>query len=159
MNVTFRVLPIPDDIDIMQTVAVWSLEQWGADFPDDSLDTYINLYKESVRATSGIPRVLVAMNERNAPVGTITFIADDDLPGAPEPGPWLAALFVLPESRSNGVGQALVDAVIDHARLLGHHTLYLYTDEQVSWYEALGWKCVRQAALANHEVTVMSLSL
>ena len=159
MNVNFRVVPIPSDFHIMQTVATWSIQQWGADFPSDSLETYINLYEESLRSTTGIPRVFVALNKDNAPVGTITFVADDDLPHSTEPGPWLAALFVLPEYRGHGVGHTLVRTVTNHAYSLGHHTLYLYTEDLMSWYEEMGWTRVRGATLANHEVTVMSLSL
>lgn len=159
MIVTFRIVPMPDDINVMQVVASWSIEQWGADFPNDTVDTYVDLYKESVRSTSAIPRVFVALTDNGSPVGTITFISDDELPNAPEPGPWLAALFVLPEFRNEGLGRALVDTVIHHARSLGYHTLYLYTQNQMSWYEAMNWQRIRQAQLAEHEVTVMSRPL
>jgi GNAT superfamily N-acetyltransferase len=159
VNVTFHIAPISDDAAIMQTVAKWSIEQWGADFPNDSIETYLNLYKESANSTSGIPRTFVALDKRGAPVGTITFIADDDLPQATEPGPWLAALFVAPEARSQGLGHALVNTVCDYSRALGYHTLYLYTADLMSWYEDMGWTRVRKTELTDHEVTVMSRSL
>jgi len=158
VNVTFRVVPIPDDANIMNTVATWSIEQWGADFSNDSIDTYINLYKESASSISGIPRVFIALNEDDTPVGTITFIADDELPRAIEPGPWLAALFVLPECRGQSIGRALVNTVIEHSHALGHHTLYLYTADLMSWYEGMGWTRVRRTKLGDHEVTVMSFT-
>lgn len=158
MTVTYQIVPIPDDANIMHTVASWSIEQWGSNFPNDSIDTYINLYKESLNSISGIPRVFVALNEHGSPIGTITFIADDELPRATEPGPWLAALFVFPECRGQGIGHALVKTVIEHSRALGHHTLYLYTADLMSWYEDMSWTRLRRTQLGDHEVTVMSYS-
>lgn len=110
----------------------------------------------SVTSTTGIPRVFVASNTANEPIATITFVANDDLPNASEPGPWLAALFVMPEHRHHGIGSALVDTVVDHAKSLGHKQLYLYTADQVKWYEDLGWSPLRQARLTDYFVTVMS---
>lgn len=159
MNVQFRVIPIPDDRDIMHVVAAWSMSEWGDDFPDDSIDTYTDLYRQSQESRNGIPRVFIAMDQDEQPVGTITFIADDELPDATESGPWLAALYVLPDFRGHGVGRALVDCVIDHAGTHGHSNLYLYTSDQVSWYEGMGWTSLRHATLGNQRVTVMSYSL
>ena len=156
VKVQFHISPIPDDDIVMNTVATWSISQWGSDFLEDTIDTYVNLYRMSVTSTTGIPRVFIASNTANDPIATITFVANDDLPDASEPGPWLAALFVLPEHRHQGIGGALVNTVVDHARSLGHTQLYLYTADQVKWYEDMGWLPLRKARLSNYFVTVMS---
>ena len=148
-----------NDDQVLTTVASWSIDQWGADFPEDSIDTYLDLYRESIASSTGIPRVFVALNELEHPIATITFVADDDLPDAVESGPWLAALFVLPECRHHGLGTALVHEVVQHARQLGYPALYLYTRDQVEWYEHMGWSVVRTARLSDHSVTVMTLTL
>jgi GNAT superfamily N-acetyltransferase len=157
--VFFRIVPIPHNDDILREVATWSMEQWGADFPNDTIDTYVSLYKDSIASTSGLPRVFVALDDNDTPIGTITCIDDDELPDAIEEGPWLAALFVLPECRQSGIGQALVDAVVQHARSCGFNKLYLYTERHVAWYEKMGWAVVREATLSDHVVTVMTRSL
>lgn len=159
MTVDFQIIPIQKDDEILTTVASWSIQQWGADFPDDSIDTYLDLYAESITSSTGIPRVFLALNAHMQPVATITFVADDDLPNAIESGPWLAALFVLPEYRHRGLGKSLVRTVVKHARVLGYSTLYLYTADQVKWYEDMGWSVVREARLSDHNVTVMALTL
>jgi GNAT superfamily N-acetyltransferase len=157
--VIFRIVSIPPNDEILHEVATWSMEQWGVDFPHDTIDTYVNLYKESIASSSGLPRVFVALDNNDTPIGTITCIDDDELPNALEEGPWLAALFVLPECRQSGIGQALVDAVVQHARSCGYSKLYLYTERHVAWYEKLGWTVVREATLSDHVVTVMTRSL
>lgn len=159
MTVDFQIIPMPNDDEVLTTVASWSIKQWGADFPEDSADTYVRLYVESITSSAGIPRVFVALNAQKQPVATITFVADDDLPDATEPGPWLAALLVLPEYRQQGLGRSLVRAVVEHARSLRYSTLYLYTPDQVQWYERMGWSVVREARLSDHKVTVMALVL
>jgi predicted N-acetyltransferase YhbS len=54
--------------------------------------------------------------------------------------PWLAALFVAPEFRRRGIGEALVRAIEDHARQVGTTTLHLYTLEAEAFYARLGWQ-------------------
>jgi predicted N-acetyltransferase YhbS len=150
---------IPDDLGIMHTVAQWSINAWGDDFPDDSINTYVDLYQTAISDQLTLPCVFVAWNDDMEPVGTITLIENDDLPDATEPGPWLAALYVAPEYRKQGVGHVLVDMVTSTARSLGHEEIYLYTSDKVDWYLKIGWNTVRAANLANHQVMVMQLQL
>ena len=79
-------------------------------------------------------------------------VIDDDLPGATEPGPWLAAVYVLPSHRGKGAGRALVESV--SARVEGG--LWLYTEHEEQWYESMGWERVRESEINGHRVTVMA---
>ena len=56
--------------------------------------------------------------------------------------PWLAGLYVAPEHRCQGVGRALVRAIEDQARRRHYCRLYLYTDNEISYYEQLGWRVI-----------------
>jgi len=156
---SFQIIPVPDDEHITGTLAMWSITEWGADFPDDTIDTYRDLYRASCDSSSGRPRVFVAVDDTGKPIGTVTFIDDDELPDAIEPGPWLAALFVTQDRRGEGVGQALVEAVVTHARHLHIQDLYLYTADQVEWYSRMGWRVVRTSQLSGRVVTVMTYKL
>jgi GNAT superfamily N-acetyltransferase len=53
--------------------------------------------------------------------------------------PWLAGLYVAPEHRRLGVGEALVRAIEDQARQRRSRCLYLYAGRAVPYYERLGW--------------------
>ncbi len=154
---TFRVIDIPDDKELQQRVARDCVNYWRRDFPLDTDYWYVNLYREAL-ATDSLPIVLVAM-DGDQYIGTASLIADDELPDAVEPGPWMAAVLVQPERRGCGVGTALVKELVDRARVLGIATVYLYTESTVEWYEAMGWTSVRTAQLSDHEVTVMMYSV
>lgn len=57
----------------------------------------------------------------------------------PELTPWLAALFVLPHYRDQGIGQALVRRYEREATTAGFGTLYLYTSPARAYYTRLEW--------------------
>jgi len=159
VRVTVQITHIPDDQLVMLAVANWSVQQWQSDFPSDTVETYLTLFKTAITSQDQLPFVFVAWSDNGAPIGTVTLIADDELPHATEPGPWLAALFVLPEFRHQGVGQALVDVVVSAARNTHHYELFLYTADQMTWYQTMGWSPIRTATLADHEVVVMRKEL
>lgn len=148
-----RVEDIPRDHALRLTVAHWSLAQWARDFPDDTIEWYLDLYEQAERS-SGVPCVFVAHLDGKL-AGTASLVADDELPDAHEPGPWVAAVFVTPPARRKGVGEALVRAAVERAAELGFDEVYLYTESGVDWYEDLGWESVREAELAGHPVMVM----
>jgi len=148
-----RVEDVPRDHGLRLTLAHWSLAEWVHDFPDDTIDWYLDLYEEASRVCS-VPSVFVAHLDGKV-AGTASLVADDELPGAVEPGPWVAAVFVTPPARRKGVGEALVRAAIDRARDLGFGDVYLYTRDGVEWYRSSSWEVVRTTELAGRPVTVM----
>ncbi len=88
------------------------------------------------RAEPGrVLRSLVAL-EGDRPLGCVHLIDhdDDDLP---ELTPWLAAMVVVPGRRGQGIGSALVRALLDDARGMGFERLWLGTDGP-GFYERLG---------------------
>lgn len=155
VGVQFAIQHIDNNPEVLRTVATWSHVTWQSDFPHDTVDTYLNLFHHAISSGEELPCVFVAYDESHHPIGTVTLIDDDELPQATEPGPWLAALYVLPEFREKGVGTALVHKVLEHARHLNHSQVFLYTEDKVQWYESMGWQIVRNALLSNHQVTVL----
>ena len=149
-----QIIDMPDDSALQQQVAKTCVEYWQRDFPLDTDDWYLNLYAESL-SSKGLPIVLVAL-ENDAFIGTASLIADDELPNATEPGPWVAAVFVAPSHRHQGVGSSLVMELHERAAMVGIAEIFLYTETGASWYESMGWTSLRQAHLSGHDVTVMS---
>jgi uncharacterized protein (DUF952 family)/GNAT superfamily N-acetyltransferase len=141
------------------TAAEWSLAAWAHEFPADTLQTYLNQYTEVERSTAGIPEVVAAISSDDELLGIATLVLDDELPGADEPGPWLAAVYVTPRARRKGVGQAITMWVAARAQMLGFPTLYLYTEDNQEWYEDLGWRYCRMSAINDLPVAVMELEL
>jgi GNAT superfamily N-acetyltransferase len=149
--------PMPLDNNVRLQSARWAVEQWKRDFPYDTVDWYLNVYDASDSATT-LPVVRAALLNDEF-VGTASLIADDELPDAPEPGPWIAAVFVAQWARRQGIGEALIDSLTARARELGFSTVYLYTEHGAPWYEKMGWTRLRVTQLSDHNVTVMSLQL
>lgn len=147
---------LPRDAGVRSVVARWSVREWADDFPDDTEQTYLDLYELGDRDPDALPVVLVALGHGGAtPVGTVSLVDDDELPDAAEAGPWLAAMFVDQLHRGAGLGAALVRAAEAEATRLGIDELFLYTADAAAWYEALGWTRLRSAAFGEREVTVM----
>ena len=151
------VIDIPDDRELQQRVARDCVEQWKRDFPHDTEQWYLDLYRNA-READQLPVVLIAMVNGEY-VGTGSLIVDDELPNATEPGPWIAAVLVQSEHRGCGVGTALVKELVHRAHVGGIATVYLYTESTVEWYEAMGWTSLRTTQLSDHEVTVMAYSV
>jgi GNAT superfamily N-acetyltransferase len=148
---------MPADNNVRLQSARWAVEQWKRDFPYDTVDWYLNLYSDADLSTS-LPVVHAALLNDEF-VGTASLIADDELPDAPEPGPWIAAVFVAQWARRQGIGEALIDSLTSRARESGFSTVYLYTEHGAPWYEKMGWTSLRVTRLSDHNVTVMSLQL
>ena len=152
-----HIIDMPDDCELQNLVASTCVNYWKRDFPLDTAQWYLNLYIDSLSGDE-LPVVLVALQNGEF-AGTASLIADDELPDAIEPGPWVAAVYVADEYRGQGIGTALVGQLQHRARALGISEIFLYTENGMPWYEAMGWKQLRTAELSGHDVTVMSLDV
>lgn len=74
-------------------------------------------------------------------------------------GPWFAGLVVDPLFRRQGVGEALLSFVIEHARDLGFQRLRLVTEHEAAYYERRGWTVERHVTLNSVPNTVMFITL
>ena len=136
-------------------VASWSHRAWSIDFPGDTEQTYLELYAQSSNDASALPYVCIAVADDGTAIGTATLVADDELRGFAELSPWLAAVWVEPEHRGAGVGNAMVSHIENVATRLGYKGLHLYTHDQQDWYTRHRWEIVGVGVLPHHTVTVM----
>lgn len=87
----------------------------------------------------GIPLALVA-HEQGEYVGSVLLI-ENDLDDRPQYTPWIAALWVEPEMRRNGIAAKLMDAARKEASARGHAFCYLCaTPDNSPYYLARGFK-------------------
>jgi len=149
------VLDMPNNEALRATAAQWSFSEWGKLYPDDSVQWYLDLYAASDQDERSLPVCLAALNEDGSIVGTASLIENDELPNAPEPGPWVAAVYVDAANRGTGVGGELVSEILRRARNLGFDDVYLYTESVPKWYESMGWSFIRTDHSLGVEVTVM----
>ena len=156
---TFSVVNIADAKQHWQRSAELSVNEWKEIFTEDSVQTYLDLYGKAGTYTGRFAETYVALSAEDELIGMATLVDDDELPNAPEPGPWLAALLTLPAHRGNGVASTIVQRIVRRAHELGLPALYLYTSNQQQWYANKGWKPLRETELNGIVHTVMILRL
>ena len=155
----FSITHIKEVPHLHQQAAEMSRVAWKHDFPEDTLQTYLDMFTATGTYANRFVEVFAAINQAEELLGLATLVDDDELPGAIEPGPWLAAVFVVPEARKLGVGSALVDHVVSRSRELGYAELFLYTEYQDQWYQKKGWSYLRDTLLNDIKHVVMQISL
>ena len=151
----FSVTHIKHVPHLHQQAAEMSRVAWKLDFPEDTTQTYLDMFNVNGTYAGRFVEVFAAINQANELLGLATLVDDDGLPGATEPGPWLAAVFVVPVARKIGVGSALIDHVVNRSRELGYSEIFLYTDHQQQWYEKRGWTYTRDTLLNDIKHVVM----
>lgn len=152
----FRIVALADHPSLWQQAAEWSFDAWRHEFPRDTAQTYLDQYALAANPGDRLVEVYAALDPADRLLGLTTLVDDDELPGVIEPGPWIAAVWVHPSSRTIGVGGALVRHATLRAQSLGVGDLFLYTEDQQAWYERKGWQRVREASLNGLPVTVMT---
>lgn len=91
--------------------------------------------------STGIPLAIVA-HHGDRFMGTASLIASD-MDERPQYSPWIAAVWVEPECRGEGVGSALVNAAAQAAIGQGIEIVYLCASPANSlFYERMGWQRV-----------------
>ena len=156
---SFKVVALAEHPHHWQTAAEWSFAAWHHEFPSDTVQTYLDQYKLAANKPDTLIEIYAAVDINDKLLGVATLVDDDELPDAPEPGPWLAAVFVTPDARKHGAGSALVEHVTSRARALGHKRLFLYTEHAQAWYLTKGWSKVRDTVFLGLHHTVMQLEL
>jgi N-acetylglutamate synthase-like GNAT family acetyltransferase len=142
-----------------QLAAQWSFEAWKHDFPSDTVQTYLDQYALAASEPEKLIEVFAAIDSQDNLLGVASLVDDDELPDAPEPGPWLAAVFVTADARKFGVGSALVERVVSRTRELGYPKIFLYTEHQENWYASKGWVKIRDIVFLGLRHVVMQLDL
>ena len=156
---TFCIVNIANAPQHWQQSAELSVREWKKYFPNDTTQTYFDLYGRTGQYEGHFAETFIAVDSNDELLGMATLVDDDELPGATEPGPWLAAVLTLPAHRSLGVASTLIHHVIQRAHALGHANLFLYTADQQEWYVKKGWIPTRETELNGIAHTVMRLPL
>ena len=156
---TFSVVNIAGAKQHWQRAAELSVNEWKEIFTEDSVQTYLDLYGKVGTYAGRLVETYVALSADDELVGMATLVDDDELPNAPEPGPWLAAVLTLPTNRGRGVASAVIQRIVRRSHELGIPALYLYTSDQQQWYANKGWIPLRETELNGIAHTVMTLQL
>ena len=150
MSLSFTLSDLRQRPEFFDTVAdrIWRA-WWRADgYP---LDYISDRLRENMSAAP-IPFALVA-HDGETFLGTASVIVSD-LAARPQWTPWVAAVWVEPQSRGRGIGGALVNRATADCLALGVGRAYLCARPQrSSLYEELGWLAIERE-VGPHQLNV-----
>lgn len=94
---------------------------------------------------------------QNKPIGMVCLRTSEGIQN--DLSPWLGGLVVHPNYRGRKIGEELISAIKEHAKVLGYTKLYLLCDGILSiWYEKLGWQKIGYAD-NDLDIIIMSSNL
>lgn len=134
------------------TIAKWIMDEWGHESPGMTLEKMEARFRGNMKRFS-IPITLLAMNG-DVPVGTASLVIHD-MNDHLEYSPWLAAVYVLPEKREQGIGTKLVKAVELLGAQLDVEKLYLFTPDCESFYTRMNWTVHERTRYREKDVVLM----
>jgi len=129
----------------------WIYNTWGAG-PGKTLADVIHRAHQYCNRTT-LPIMFVATLGKK-PVGCV-ILTKNDMRGWEHLSPWLASLYVTPESRGKGVAKELEAFLAKSAANLGYESIYLFTPDAHDLYEKLGWKKFKEAFYQGKDVCIM----
>lgn len=148
-----KIVNLKDLPSCIETLTQWHYIEWGALYPGCDLSDFRADMEASLLADV-IPQTWV-LSEGGRVWGSVS-ILKEDLPNYPELSPWLANVYVEPSRRGQGYGQQLVKVAMGYAQQENLGPLFLYTPDQVSFYEKLGWRTFNDDSYHGKKIFLMS---
>ncbi len=136
----------------LPTVAAWVFGEWGEHMPGLTEADLTQIFSGHLNRDR-LPLTLVAFMD-GQPAGTASIYLHD-LPARPDLSPWLAAVYVAPPYRKQGIGSELVKAIENTAQRLQIKRLYLFTPDQEHFYARLGWSVLERVEYRDQMVVIM----
>jgi GNAT superfamily N-acetyltransferase len=153
---SMQIVFLADYPHYLPVVAGWIFDEWGAEMSGSTFDSVQSEFSQHLNRDR-IPLTMLALSE-GLPVGTASIFLHD-MDTRMELTPWLAAVYVLPEFRGQGIGSQLVRAIEETGKRLQLERLYLFTPDREAFYARLGWSLLELAEYRNHTNVIMTKSL
>lgn len=138
-------------------IARWHFDEWHTLFPGRTTADFAAELAESLQSED-IPQTWLLLDEHNEICGTGSLLLRD-MTTNQELSPWLANIFLCPEHRGQGLGRYIVQQLMLQARQREVPVLYLFTEDQQSFYEKLGWQLHHRELYEGEWVSVMQCRL
>lgn len=71
----------------------------------------------------------------------------------------MSSLYVKSEYRNQGIGQALINELVNISRKMEIERLYLYTQTAQNYYQKLGWKLIEEKKVRDVTHYIMEMEL
>ncbi len=146
-----QIVTTVDRPDLIDTAAEWI---WNAFWKKDGYTfEQLRAMVISSDAVMGTNQCMLLLVD-GVPVGTASLIKSD-LDSRPELTPWLAAMYVRPDSRGRGYALELIRAVESAAVLAGYSHTWLYTRVAEGVYLKAGWQSVERFEVNGIQAVLM----
>jgi predicted N-acetyltransferase YhbS len=146
---------LADHLEIAPLLATWHHQEWKELLPHWTLEQAL-AELQSHTGRRQLPTTFLAV-EQDRVIGSASLLLAD-LDGWEQLSPWVASVYVVPESRGKGIGRLLVARAVEEARRLDVREVYLFTAGQEAYYARLGWSAFRRAQHEHREVVIMQRS-
>ena len=142
---------------IKRLVDIWCDVLGKVWLPDFNIEKVIKNFENHLNSEN-LPLTYIAFHEQ-LPVGMASLRVNDGI--RPDLSPWLGSLVVDPAFQKRGIGEFLINAIKEKAKIMGFSKLYLFAFDPTipDWYEKLGWKKIGIDQFKKHPVTVMEISI
>lgn len=132
---------------------IW-LDELGVVWMPDTKKSEIEAWLQANLPEGSMPHTYVALAGDRA-VGMCSLGENDGIRS--DLTPWLISLVVTKDYQKQGIGRMLIQANIEHAKLMGFQQVYLFAFDKsvVEYYLALDWQVIDKDTFAGHPVTVM----
>jgi len=136
----------------VSTIAKWIVDEWGHESPGTTLESLEERFCTHLNR-SVVPMTLLAM-ESDRPLGTASLVLHD-MKDHQELSPWLAAVYVLPEQRGQGIGSKLAKVIELLSANLDVEQLYLFTPDREAFYARMNWTVLKRTRYRDKDVVIM----
>ncbi|WP_271532716.1 GNAT family N-acetyltransferase [Bradyrhizobium sp. CCBAU 25338] len=154
---SFEIAGLTEESGLSKTIATLQFEFWGPLTGYGSAADYEQFLCRAARSHQ-LPEVLVARRGTTF-VGSVNLLASE-MTIRPALSPWMAQLFVPGSERSQGVGNALIEAAVVRAAELGYRRLYLYTSGTLpGYYASRRWQPIEEAEYLGKRRVIMAYDL
>ncbi|MBK6726158.1 MAG: GNAT family N-acetyltransferase [Xanthomonadales bacterium] len=136
-------------------LAEWHVAEWAPLIPGFNVPDMLAEFSTH-DGCEKIPTTLVALDGEDL-LGSVSLL-ENDHDDIRDYSPWLASLYVRPQSRGRGLGVELVRRCENIAQRLGITRLHLYTSGQERFYRRLGWEDVASVSLRGVQASVLGIA-
>lgn len=122
----------------LRPLAEAQVRELGHAYPEWTIESQVS----DLQNAAGLPHTRCIVDDAGRITASATLLADDEVDAHAHLRPWLGDVYVVPDARGEGLGTAVVDAVLSAAHDMGFTNVHLVTDSAEHWYLHRGWTVV-----------------
>ncbi len=133
--------------------------EWADTLPEITHSAWDNFYQEcAMNGDSSLPTTIVATFHGEV-VGSVSLEVIDDIDKFPHYTPWISGLVVARDYRNKGIASQLMQNASRFAVEMGYSKVFLWTYEQETMYQRLGWSVIHRIPFKGRGAVIMVLDL